>query len=366
MTTTITGTGPAPAAGPNDALDPRLVVVKQDPFNAEAPLAEQIGLLTPTPLHYVRTNFGIPRLSAPDWRLTIEGEVDRPAQLTYDELRAQPTRSLLVTLECAGNGRSALHPPAAGEPWQYGAVSTAEWTGVPLATLLEAAGLTSRAREILIEGADRGTVATREGVIPFARSLPLEVALHPDTVLAYAMNGEPVSAPHGFPARLIVPGWYGMAAVKWVVRIAAISEPFDGYYQTERYIMAHPERGETTSTPLNTIRVRSLILAPAKGTVLPPGTHRLRGLAWSGAAPVTRVEVSVDGGVSWELAELTSEAEHYAWRRWEYTWRATTTGPATLGSRAVDAEGRTQPSTPEWNPLGYANNAIQLVAVTVG
>jgi DMSO/TMAO reductase YedYZ molybdopterin-dependent catalytic subunit len=202
------------AAPEIDAIDPRLVVVKQKPFNAEAPLAQQIGVLTATPLHYVRTNFGIPRLCAQDWRLALDGEVERPYQLTYDELHALPSRSLLVTLECAGNGRSGLHPSAQGEPWQYGAVSTAEWTGVPLATLLEAAELTSRAREILIEGADRGTVATREGAIPFARSLPLEVARHLDTLLAYAMNGEALTAPHGFPARLIVPGWYGMAAVK--------------------------------------------------------------------------------------------------------------------------------------------------------
>ena len=358
-------TSPATAASDSDAIDPRLVVVTQEPFNAEAPLAEQIGLLTPTPLHYVRTHFGIPRLSAPDWRLALDGEVARPYHLSYDELRGLPSRSLLVTLECAGNGRSGLHPPAEGEPWQYGAVSTAEWTGVPLATLLEAASLTSRTREILIEGADRGMVATREGPIPFARSMPLEVARHPDTLLAYAMNGEPLTAAHGFPARLIVPGWYGMAAVKWVTRIAALAAPFAGYYQTERYIMAHPERGETTSEPLTTIRVRSLIIAPAAGAVLPRGTHRLRGLAWSGEAPVTRLDVSVDGGDTWEPAELASPAERYAWRRWEYTWRASASGPATLRSRAFDEAGRTQPTEPEWNHLGYANNAIQVVPVTV-
>jgi DMSO/TMAO reductase YedYZ molybdopterin-dependent catalytic subunit len=353
------------AAPENDAFDPRLIVVKQEPFNAEAPLAEQIGLLTPTPLHYVRTHFGIPRLSAREWRLALEGQVERPYQLTYDALRALPSRSLLVTLECAGNGRSGLHPPAEGEPWQYGAVSTAEWTGVPLAALLEAAGPTSRAREILIEGADRGTVATREGAIPFARSLPLEVARHPDTLLAYAMNGEPLTAPHGFPARLIVPGWYGMAAVKWVTRIAALAAPFEGYYQTERYILAHPERGETTREPLTTIRVRSLIITPAAGAVLPRGTHRVRGLAWGGEAPVTRVDVSVDGGATWAPAEWASPAERYAWRRWEYTWPATVPGPMSLRSRAFDEAGQAQPSAPEWNHLGYANNAIQVVPVTV-
>lgn len=352
---------PAPAGG----LDPRLIVVNTQPFNAEAPLGEQIGLLTPNPLHYVRTNFGVPRLTATQWRLSVDGEVERPYTLSYDELRALPSRSLLVTLECAGNGRASLQPPASGEPWQYGAVSTAEWTGVPLKAVLDAAGLTPRAREIMLEGADSGSVATRDAPIPFARSMPMERALHPDTILAYAMNGEPLSAEHGFPARLVVPGWYGMAAVKWVTRIAAIDHAFDGYYQVERYIMAHPERGETTITPLTTIRVRSLIIDPADGAVVPRGQRRVRGLAWSGQSPVSRVEVSVDGGATWEAAELASAAERYAWRRWEYLWTAQTAGPVTLQSRAFDDAGQTQPVEPEWNRLGYANNAIQPVAVTV-
>jgi DMSO/TMAO reductase YedYZ molybdopterin-dependent catalytic subunit len=285
--------------------------------------------------------------------------------MTTAALRALPSRSLLVTLECAGNGRSGLRPVTEGEPWRYGAVSTAEWTGVPLAALLNAAGVSSRAREILIAGADRGMVPARTGAIAFARSLPLKVALHPDTLLAYAMNGELLQPVHGFPARLIVPGWYGMASVKWVVRIAALTEPFDGYFQTERYIMAHPERGQTTRTPLNTMRVRSLIIDPVEGAVLPPGTHQVRGLAWSGAAPPTDVEVSVDDGATWEPATLTSLEGRYAWRRWECTWRAPAPGARTLRSRALDAAGCTQPSVPEWNSLGYANNAIQSVGVTV-
>src|SRR5579883_1345858 len=154
------------AAGPSgatEALDPRLIVVKSDPLNAEAPLVEQCGVITPTPIFYVRSNFGIQHLSAQDWRLYVDGEVERPCILTYEQIRSLPSRTLLVTLECAGNGRTGLTPPAAGEPWQYGAVSTAEWTGVPLGTVLAAAGLTARAREIVVAGADKGMVATREG-----------------------------------------------------------------------------------------------------------------------------------------------------------------------------------------------------------
>lgn len=354
-----------PTTGSPDALDARLVVVKQEPFNAETPLGAQIGLLTPAPLFYVRTNFGVPQVDAQEWRLTIGGEVERAMSLSYDELRALPSRSLLVTLECAGNGRSAMQPQAEGEAWQYGAVSTAEWTGVPLRDVLAAAGLRPDAREIVIEGADRGTVALREGVIPFARGLALETALAPDTLLAYAMNGEPLSAEHGFPLRLLVPGWYGMASVKWVTRIEASAGRFDGYYQVDRYILDTPSRSGAAPEPVTSMRVRSLILHPAEGATLPRGEHRLRGLAWSGAAPVARVEVSTDAGATWQEAEWVSDPARYAWRRWEYPWQATTPGSATLQSRAYDEAGNGQPTAIEWNRLGYANNAIQVVRVTV-
>jgi DMSO/TMAO reductase YedYZ molybdopterin-dependent catalytic subunit len=350
---------------PADTVDPRLVVVNADPFNAEAPLDEQIGLITPNPTFYVRSNFNIPRIAAPDWQLRIDGTVERPLTLSYDELLALPSRTVLVTLECAGNGRAGLNPPASGEPWQYHAVSTAEWTGVPLATLLEKVGPESRTREIMVEGHDRGTVATRQGEIPFARSLQLDRALHPDTILAYAMNGEVLPVHHGFPARLLVPGWYGMASVKWVRQITAINYAFDGYYQVERYIMAHPERGETHTVPLSTMRVRSLITEPAAGASIGRAPCHIRGLAWSGQSPVARVEVSTDGGATWGQARFASDPHPYTWRRWEYAWQPQSTGTIRLQSRAFDESGEGQPTEPEWNRLGYANNAIQVIEVTV-
>jgi DMSO/TMAO reductase YedYZ molybdopterin-dependent catalytic subunit len=236
---------------------------------------------------------------------------------------------------------------------------------VTLATVLAAAGLTPKAREIVVEGADRGYVAKAGDTIAFARSLGLETALHPDTLLAYAMNGEPLSAAHGFPVRLIVPGWYGMASVKWVRRIEAIGGTFDGFYQTRQYVMDKPDSGESAGTPLTTMRTRSLITAPTVGARLRRGRYCVRGLAWSGSAPVTCVEVSVDGGTSWEPAEFASGPERYAWRRWEFLWEATDAGPATLRSRAFDTASNTQPDEPEWNQLGYANNAIQVVEVMV-
>jgi DMSO/TMAO reductase YedYZ molybdopterin-dependent catalytic subunit len=289
-----------------------------------------------------------------------------PLTLTYDTLLALPSQTLLVTLECAGNGRIGLNPPAEGEPFGYGVASTAEWTGVPLRTVLEAAGLRSQVREILFVGADRGPNPEAGGVMmAFERSLPVERAMHPDTLLAYAMNGEGLLAEHGFPLRLVVPGWYGVASVKWVVHISALASPFGGFFQRERYIMTHPERGETAATPLTTIPPRSLLVAPAEGAMLPRGMHWLRGLAWSGTAPVECVEVSADDGQTWQVADWTSESTHYAWRTWASPWEATIPGPVTLLSRAIDAAGQTQPAMAEWNRLGYANNAIQAVHVTV-
>ncbi len=343
-----------------------LVVVTADPFNAETRLDAQVGVLTPNPAFYVRDHFSMPRIDPAAWRLTLDGEVARPLALTYDALRALPSKTLLVTLECAGNGRRALDPPAEGEPFGYGVASTAEWTGVPLRTVLEAAGLRPTAREVLFVGADGGPNPEAGGAtMAFERSLPVERAMHPDTLLAYAMNGEELPIAHGFPLRVLVPGWYGVAAVKWLVRITVLASPFAGFYQRDRYVMVHPERGETTATPLTTIPPRSVFVAPTDGATLPRDAQRLRGLAWSGEAPVERVEVSVDDGRTWQAADWTSEPERYAWRGWEYRWEATSPGPATLRSRAFDAAGHTQPESAEWNRLGYANNAIQVVRVTI-
>ncbi|MGO8950254.1 MAG: sulfite oxidase [Ktedonobacterales bacterium] len=351
---------------PVDYTDSSLIVVTPEPFNAETRLESQVGMLTPARAFYVRNHFHMPTIDRADWRLTLDGEVGRRRELTYDELRALPRRSIVVTLECAGNGRTGLHPPAEGEPFGYGVASTAEWTGVPLHTVLETAGLRPRTREVLFVGADGGPNPEAGGVsMTFERSLPVERALHPDTLLAYAMNGEELPAAHGFPLRLMVPGWYGMASVKWLARISALAAPFAGFYQRERYVMTHPERGKTTERPLTTIPPRSQLVAPSEGATLPRGTHWLHGLAWSGEAPVERVEVSADDGQTWQAADWTSEPMRYAWRSWAYRWEATSPGPASLRSRAFNAAGHTQPATAEWNRLGYANNAIQVVRLTV-
>lgn len=343
-------------------LDHRLIVITEDPVNAETPLALHRGTITPNHLFFLRNRFSWPEVEPATWTLTISGAVERPTSLTYDDLLSMSSRSLPVTLECAGNGRSAMSPPAEGEPWQFGAVSTAEWTGVPLHLVLEQAGVRDTVTELVFEGLDRGAVDSERDDVPFARSLPLQTALHPDTLLAYAMNGDVLPTAHGFPVRLLVPGWYGMASVKWLHRIHAVSEPFSGFFQSERYIMR--DAPVPDGTPLRRAGVRSVITTPHEGMSLAPGRHIVRGYAWSGTAPVTEIEVSLDGS-AWLPATWTSPSHRYAWRSWELAWDATNAGEHTLRSRTRDEAGNVQPEEGVWNSLGYANNAIQTVTVTV-
>lgn len=332
-----------------------LVILREDPFNAETPLHLQVGTITPVRRFYVRSHFANP---APPASLVVDGAVGTPLTLkSPDDLVALPSRTLLVTLECAGNGRSMLDPKVPGEPWDIGAVGTAEWTGTPLENVLARAGVAPSATEVLFEGADDGYV-DGAGRIHFARSLPVERALHDDTLLAYAMNGEPLTENHGAPLRLIVPGWYGVASVKWLRRISVLERPFDGYYQTARYVI--------DGVSLRHMEVRSVITTPREGEVVGREPRRLRGYCWSGGSPVNRVEVSVDGGRFWASARLTAEpASPYAWRAWEFDWEPAHAGEAVLVSRATDAEGRTQPDRVRWNLFGYANNAIRHVRVAV-
>jgi DMSO/TMAO reductase YedYZ molybdopterin-dependent catalytic subunit len=339
-----------------------LHVLREQPFNAETPLEDQLGLITPNSRFYVRSHGSAPRISAEQWSLSICGEVSRAFELGYDDLRALPSHSLLVTLECAGNGRSFFHPAPGGEPWRLGAVSTAEWTGVPLGVVLEMAGLSPRAREVVFVGADRCEVPELGQPIPFARSLPIATAFDPDVLLAYAMNGEPLPREHGFPVRLVVPGWYGVASVKWLEEIEVIDHPFEGYYQKDRYVL---ESEGLPSAPVTNVRPRSLILTPLDGSVVARGPVRIAGVAWSGMGNLSRVDVSVDGGDDWQEVALVSPAEPYAWRRWEHLWEAITPGTFTLESRALDDMGHVQPESAIWNRYGYANNAIERVTVTV-
>lgn len=338
--------------------DDRRVVVKGTPFNAETAHPALASPLTPAGAHYVRSNFAVP--AAPVARITVEGAVADPFVLDVRELRALPQRSVTVTLECAGNGRLEMAPLPVGAPWARGAVSTASWTGVPLAVLLDRAGLRDDVVEVLVAGADRGTPASGQPELPFARALPVDKARDPDVLLALEMNGRPLPREHGAPARLVVPGWYGMASVKWVARIAALTRPFDGWFQAERYVYVEGRERR----PVDVMRVKSMIVAPEHGTGVRGGDVTVWGWAWSGAAPIARVDLSVDGG-AWQEARLDAPLAPHAWRRFALDVELTAPGRHTVRARARDAAGGVQPFVAPWNEHGYGNNAIAPVSFYV-
>jgi DMSO/TMAO reductase YedYZ molybdopterin-dependent catalytic subunit len=298
------------------------------------------------------------------WRLQVGGLVERPLSLSLRDIQRLPAHREVVTLECAGNGRAYLDPPVEGEKWQWGAVSTAEWTGVPLAEVLDRAGVRSGAKEVAFRGADSGTIAGRDGAVSFERSLKLDDARDSGILLAYAMNGEALPIQHGYPLRLIVPGWYGVASVKWLAAIDILGQPFDGYFQVERYCIDLEEDGRVVREPLTLQRVRSLITEPEAGEEVERGDLAVRGVAWSGASPIARVEVSVDDG-PWQEARLIGERKRHSWQWWEQRLRVDRRGTVGLRARATDLAGSTQPETPAWNRLGYGNNSIQEVRVHV-
>lgn len=340
-----------------DSAPSGLVTRQPEPKNLEFPFASLDSYLTPNERFYVRSHFKQPTLEARDWRLKVEGAVERPFELTYDELRQLPTRSQTVTLECAGNGRVLLVPRESGVGWEYGAVSNAEWTGVSLAAILERAGVKSSAVEVILEGADKGAVNDEPkspGEIHYSRSLPLEKA-RKDVLLATRMNGDELPPEHGFPVRAIVPGWYGMASIKWLTRIVVVEQPFNGYFQSLHYTYWKQVNGSPTLVPLSEMPVKAQIARPAPYEVVRRDRdYRVHGAAWTGEADIARVEVSTDGGASWQPAKLVGEAKRYAWRRWEYSWRVPKApGKVRLMARATDSAGRTQPMDRDRNFRNY-------------
>jgi DMSO/TMAO reductase YedYZ molybdopterin-dependent catalytic subunit len=341
-------------------------VVSGGPENSETPLGSIRGWVTPNRLFFVRNHFEQPTLDPAGYRLRVEGLVERPLELSWEELTSLPERSLFATVECAGNGRSFLQTPVPGVQWGAGAVGHAEWTGVPLARVLERAGVRPDAVEVLFEGADRGSESDHPAPMQFARSLPLRKALHPDTLLAYRMNGDLLSPSHGFPVRLFVPGWYGVASVKWLTRIAVLDRPFDGYYQTTKYTVRRRDRGGVETIIVGPMAVKSELLRPRAGELLGPGTNRVSGVAWAGEEAVAAVEVSTDGGRSWGLARLIGPQGPYCWTLWEYPWEVAEPGEYTLLARAVSASGEVQPA--EHDPLcgGYLIRHSRPTAVRVG
>jgi DMSO/TMAO reductase YedYZ molybdopterin-dependent catalytic subunit len=339
---------------------PMLRTVTVDPWNAEASLASLRDECTPTEAFYVRNNFVPPVLDAKQFRLRVGGAVERAVELDLDTLRSMRRVERRVTLECAGNGRILLDPPAPGTQWGLGAAGTAVFAGVALADVLVMAGVRAGAVEAVFTGADRGAVP-EHGVVPFQRSLPIDVARADGPLLAWEMNGAPLTRDHGFPLRLVVPGWYAVASVKWLTDIELVERPFTGHFQLDRYV--YLQDGAIVA-PVSTMRVRSLITSHADAQSVRAGGTRIEGVAWSGAHAIARVDVSVDDG-EWIEARLdgTSHAgEMIGWAS-DLTLSA---GAHRVRARATDASGETQPARADWNELGYGNNAIQEVQLDVG
>ena len=325
-----------------------LIIRQKEPKNLETPFDLIDTYLTPTELFYIRSHFPTPDLDRAAYQLRIDGAVRQPFALGYEELRGMRSETRVATLECAGNSRVFLVPPAPGAQWELGAVGNAEWTGVPLKALLKRADLQDDACEIVLEGADRGRPA--EPPVPpeplsYARSLPRTKAMQPDVLIAYAMNGRELSPDHGFPVRAIVPGHYGMASVKWLTRIQAVREPFQGYWQTSDYAFWASMDGKPVRRALGEMKLKSEIARPRVYETLPPNRiYTVSGAAWAGEADVTEIMVSTDGGQSWAAAEFLDPVRRYAWRRWTFDWLTPTKpGPYTLLARAKGTGGVLQP-----------------------
>ena len=341
------------------------------PFDAETPVREFTSWLTPNERFFVRSHFGPPgaeTVRADSWRLTVKGLVKGGLSLSLQDLRRLEEVTLTAVLQCSGNGRAHHRPKVPGVQWERGAVGNAQWTGVRLRDVLQMAGLKPQGLHVEFQGADRPALAT---VPLFTRSIPLAKALHPDTLLAYEMNGRPLPLLHGAPLRVITPGWMAESCMKWLTEITVRAEESPGYYMQQAYRMPDTsiQLGSglpgTAMVPVERMLVKSLIAAPAEGDTVRMGPVTIQGVAWAGEAPVVVVEVSCDDGRTWEQARLIGEEQSYAWRQWQFLWQARKAGPTAILCRATDAHGEQQPATSAWNPGGFLWNGWDRLSVTV-
>jgi sulfite oxidase len=349
------------------AADPGLIIRSHNPEDFEMPLDGFTTWITPADRFFVRTHLYKPTVDANQWKLSVKGLVGNALTLDMAEVRKLPRVELVSVLECAGNGRSFYQPTVTGMQWRYGAVGNARWAGVRLADVLRKAGLKTSAKEILFNGAD-----VPMGTMPdFVRTVPVAKAMHPDTLLAYEMNGQPLPGSHGFPLRLIVPGWAGDSWVKWVTDIEARDQEFDGFFMKTAYrrpvrtVMPGAAVDPADMTPVTGIRPKSVIATPREGQKFGPGPVTIRGAAWAGESPVASVNVSTDNGRTWRAARLGADQAKYAWRLWDYTWTPPRPGSYVLMAQVADAAGEKQPLAEDWNPSGYLYNVVHQVRVDV-
>lgn len=364
---------PTPQSATVDIPGEEGMIVRSSRFvDLETPVEYFNTWLTPVPHFFVRNHMHEPSelnaadLSADDWRLSVGGEVEKPITLTLAELSKFESHSVVNTLECAGNGRSLHRPQVPGVQWGKGAVSTARFSGPRLRDVLQRAGIKATGRHVMFRGLDEVP-----GKVPaFIRSIPVEKALDSDTLIATHMNGEPLTKHHGFPARALVPGWIGAASCKWLTEVKILETEFVGNFMNPGYRFPNQplKPGDAVKPedthPLTALNVKSVISGPADGASVKAGKIAVHGAAWAGEADVVKVEVSTDGGATWSPAALGHDQAQYAWRLWNYQWKAKG-GDHTILSRATDSQGRVQPATPAWNPSGYLYNAVDQVKIHV-
>lgn len=354
-----------------DPAFPGMVVRQDQPRNLEFPFSQLRDWKTPTEHFYVRSHFPVPEIKAEEYRLSVSGHVATPLQLTLADLRKLEPVTKPLMMECAGNGRINLVPVVRGLQWDRGAVGNAEWTGVPLSTILERAGVKRGAVEVLLVGADKGAIASdpaTPGAIHYDRSLPIEKALKPEVILALKMNGEDLTPAHGFPLRAVIGGWYGMAAVKWLTRIVVLDRPHAGYFQTMDYsYFVRDADGIPSVAPVTAVQPKASISRPVLDEVVPAGKpYTVFGAAWSGESPVKSVDVSTDGGQTWKPAELERDAAPFCWRFWKFAWNVpATAGRAKIVARATDASGASQPATRDTDRRTYMINHLAPVEVLI-
>lgn len=337
-------------------------------LDLEMPVEFMTDWITPVNHFFVRNHMFEPaKLDAKEWKLTIGGEVEKPVTLTLADLEKIPSRSVINTMECAGNGRALHNPKVPGIQWGKGAVGNAKFSGASLKSVLEKAGVKDTGKHVAFRGLDQ----VPGKVPPFFRSIPIEKALDPDTLIATHMNGAPLTKNHGFPARAVTPGWAGTASCKWLTEITVLDKPAEGNFMAPGYRLPNtPVKPGEAVKPEDThsvtgLTVKSTIAAPSDGAKLKPGAQVIKGVAWAGEADITKVEISTDGGSSWNAAQLGKDQAKYAWRLWSYSWKPAKSGDYVILSRATDSQGRVQPDAAVWNPSGYLYNAYDQVKVYV-
>ncbi|MFP7300196.1 sulfite oxidase [Neobacillus niacini] len=346
-------------------VKPYLVTRSLQPENQETPIQFMESDSIPKHLFYRRNHFSYPKLAYSNYFLPINGLVTNPILVSLQTILQLPSRTVEIVLECSGNKRSLFEPKVFGEQWKKGAISLGVWKGVPLRSLLEVTGLKKGAKEVVVEGYDFGERSDLDKVFSYARSLPLEKALHPDTIIAYEYNNQPISFKHGHPLRLIVPQWYGMASVKWIKQISVIASDFNGPFQSIDYQYYPNQDNDNGAYPVTTIHVNSTIQKPLDMAKLNTGTHVIKGIAWTGKGKISKVEISTDHGDTWVEGKLSQYSSNYSWVSWTYDWVAAKKGMYSIMSRASDSHGRTQPMKPVWNRNGYGYNAVDRIKVKV-